>query len=88
VSVSWSLGDGSTVVCAGPGTPFVPGQSDAYAGSPDCGHTYTRAATVTVTATVSWQVRWAGGGTGGALPGLQSASTVLLRVVEAQAVNR
>jgi hypothetical protein len=88
VRVVWSMGDGTTVVCAGPGTRFVAGRSNPYAASPDCGHTYTRAGPVTVTATVSWRVRWAGGGTAGVLPGLVSASSVDLRVVEAQAVNR
>ena len=88
VRVVWSMGDGTTVVCAGPGTPFTAGRSNPYAASPDCGHTYTRAGPVTVTATVAWRVRWAGGGTGGVLPPLVSASSVDLRVVEAQAVNR
>jgi hypothetical protein len=86
--VTWSMGDGSVVVCAGPGSRYVPGRSDAYAGSPDCGHTYTRAGRYALTATVAWQVSWAGGGTGGVLPDLYSQAAVPLGVVEAQAVNR
>jgi len=84
----WSVGDGSVVACRGPGTPFVPGTGDAFGASPDCGHTYTRARTVTLTATVSWHVGWVAGRTGGTLPDLQTSSTVRLQVIEAQTVNR
>lgn len=36
VSTTWSMGDGNSVRCAGPGTPF----SAAHAEDPSCGYTY------------------------------------------------
>ena len=92
MSVTWVLGDGSTVECAGPGTPYVAG-GDPAAGSPDCGHTYSRSSAgepggaFVVSATVSWGVSWAGGGQAGTLPGLTTTSSVPLRVGESQAIN-
>ncbi len=87
-NVSWSVGDGSVVVCTGAGTPFTPGASNPYGPSPNCGHTYIQAQTVTVTATVSWHVSWVGGRARGTLPDLQSRSTARLRVIETRTVNR
>jgi len=93
VKVTWSTGDGSTVVCRGPGTPFRAGVDRAVAASPDCGHTYVRSSArapggvFTVTATIEWSVSWAGGGQAGTLPALTSTSWVLLRVTESQALN-
>jgi len=93
VRVRWSMGDGVTVECRGPGTPFRAGVDRAAGASPDCGHTYLRPSAgapggvFRVTATVEWSVSWAGGGQAGALPALTSASAVTLRVAEAQALN-
>ncbi|MFI6031394.1 hypothetical protein [Amycolatopsis magusensis] len=61
--ITWSMGDGISVTCTSPGTPFT----DARAGepSPDCGHTYRATApggAVTVAATSRWQISWSGGG--------------------------
>ncbi|MFC8823583.1 ATP/GTP-binding protein [Streptomyces rochei] len=39
-SIRWTMGDGTTVTCAGPGTPYRGSQS--MDDSPDCGHRYTR----------------------------------------------
>ncbi|HEY3673059.1 MAG TPA: hypothetical protein VGN51_19125 [Acidimicrobiia bacterium] len=92
MSVTWVLGDGSTVVCDGPGTPYQAG-GDPTAPSPDCGHTYSRSSAgepgdvFVVSATVSWGVSWAGGGQSGALPALMTTSSVQLRVGESQAIN-
>ncbi len=64
-SVSWDMGDGRLVTCTGPGTPY-----DAAFGtssSPDCGHTYTRQGTYTVTATSHWVVTWSGIGQAGTI---------------------
>jgi hypothetical protein len=91
-SVTWVLGDGSTVECSGPGTPYRAG-SDPAAASPDCGHTYVRSSAgepggvFVVSATVSWGVSWAGGGQSGTLPALTTTSSVQLRVGESQAIN-
>jgi hypothetical protein len=92
MSVTWSLGDGSTVVCNGPGTPYAAGGAPA-APSPDCGHTYARSSAgepggvFVVSATVSWGVSWTGGGQTGTLPALTTTSSAQLRVGESQAIN-
>lgn len=87
VQVSWSLGDGGAVTCLGPGTPFPDG-ADPKSGSPDCGYTYrhrsldTPGGTFAVTATVRWDVTWAGAGQVGAFPGLTTVSTTQARVID------
>ena len=40
VASVWTMGDGTTVQCAGPGTPFDPHHDDPARGS-SCSHTYT-----------------------------------------------
>lgn len=85
--VTWSMGDGHTVVCENPGTPY----EDRFGArsSPTCGHTYTRTSArqpgeaYTVTATTTWRVVWAGGGQRGELQ-LDRSSTVALRIGELQ----
>jgi hypothetical protein len=92
VRVVWSMGDGSTVSCEGPGTPYAAG-GDPVAGSPDCGYTYTRTSTdqsegaFEVSATVTWQVTWSGGGASGAAGPLSSTVTMPVAVVEVRSVN-
>jgi hypothetical protein len=89
--VTWSTGDGGTTVC-GRGTPWRAG-TDPTKPSPDCGHTYTspsREASggkYTVTATITWQVTWSGGGTSGTEPALTSTASVPVPVIESAAVN-
>lgn len=86
-SASWAMGDGATVSCDGPGTPFSTGDDPAVE-SPDCGHTYTSAAERReVTSTVEWTVTWAGAGQSGEFPGLMTTSTADVRVVESQALT-
>ena len=87
------VGDGATVICRGPGTPYA-GGADPAAASPTCGHTYTRSsagqpgAAFRVTVTVTWDISWRGtGGAGGTLPPLFTAATARFRVAESQAVN-
>jgi len=92
VSVTWSMGDGLTVTCAGAGTPYVAG-TDPKAPSPDCGHVYRRSsATQTgqafpVTATVHWTITWSGAGQGGAFPDMTITGSAGFRVAESQALN-
>ena len=69
VGVVWSTGDGHTVACDGPGTPYRPGDR------PACAHVYrtrsdhAQGGEYTVTASVQWAVSWTqmgdttGGGT-------------------------
>jgi hypothetical protein len=91
-TVTWALGDGTTVSCQGPGTPYAPG-GDPSAPSPDCGHTYRRSSAgepgeaFAVSATVTWSVTWEGGGQSGSLPALTTTTSATLRVAESQAIN-
>ena len=83
--VVWSMGDGSTVTCIGPGSPYA----DAYGKrpSPDCGHTYTRQGTYTVRATSYWIVTWSGIGQTGTIP-LNFTRTSVIMMGEAQVLTR
>ncbi len=91
-SVSWSMGDGTSVTCPGQGTPFPPG-GDPRAASPDCGHTYRGSSAsqsgqaFPVTATVHWVITWSGAGQGGTFPDMTTTATTRLRVAEAQALG-
>jgi len=91
-SVSWSTGDGVTVTCDGPGTPFHAGV-DPSSPSPDCGHTYRSSSaaqpgnTYPVTATVHWSVTWSGAGQSGTFPEMTTSSSTQFRVGESQALN-
>lgn len=86
--ISWEMGDGTKVICHGPGTPY----KAIYGGkaSPDCGHTYTTSSSTKpsrkfiVTATSDWVVTWQGAGQSGTirLNGLQRS--VQVAVGEAQ----
>lgn len=91
-SVSWSMGDGSTVTCANAGMPFQP-RTDPKAPSPDCGHTYRTSSAsqasqaFPVTATVHWTVTWSGAGQGGTFPDMTTTGNAAFRVAESQALN-
>ena len=91
-AVVWDMGDGATVTCSGPGTPFVAG-GDPSAASPDCGHTYRSSSAgqpgqvFPVTTTVSWTVTWSGAGDGGTFPDLDSTIATTFRVAEVQVLN-
>jgi hypothetical protein len=94
VAVTWTMGDGTRVVCHGPGTPYDPGRPEA-AQQPSCAHTYRRssagqpAGRFTVIAATTWQLTWTARGQpgGGTLPPLARTSQVTLRVAEVQALN-
>lgn len=83
----WDMGDGSTVTCTSPGTPY----DRSYGGvtSPTCGHVYARSSAgqpdeaYPVTATTTWEVSWSGGGASGVITVTRSSSTSL-RVGELQ----
>ncbi|MEW1655998.1 hypothetical protein [Streptomyces sp. NPDC093707] len=89
--VVWSMGEGGTVVCRGPGTPYS-NRFSPKASSPDCGYTYQRASTSVsgkafpVRAQVFWDVEWEGGGRSGVVPGLMMSVERRLVVGEVQAV--
>jgi len=92
VSVEWAMGDGSTVTCAGPGTPYGIG-GNPQSPSPDCGYTYRISSagrpggTFAVSATVDWTVTWSGAGQSGVFPGLTTTSGAGFAVAESQALN-
>lgn len=91
VSITWSTGDGNTVVCRNPGTPYS-SRYDPHQQSPTCGYVYrdpssTAGGWYRLTATTTWRVSWAGAGATGQVT-LRRSSTANVRVVEAEAVNR
>lgn len=97
-SVEWSMGDGSSRGCRGPGTPYGAASSSKRAAhprsaSPDCGHTYRTSSAgqpgekYPVSATVHWALSWSGAGESGTFPGLTTTSNAAFRVAESQAVN-
>jgi hypothetical protein len=92
-SIRWTMGDGSTVTCTGPGTPYR--GSEGMAVSPDCGHRYATTSSgqpgerFALTATSAWTVDWevTGGGADSGQFTETRASTVGVRVGEVQVVN-
>ncbi|MFJ8015016.1 ATP/GTP-binding protein [Streptomyces sp. NPDC096339] len=84
--IAWSMGDGTTITCTKPGTPYQ--QSFGKADSPDCGHRYTKVGTHTITATSTWTVDWtASTGETGTIPDTTRTSTSTARIGELQVVN-
>ena len=86
------MGDGATVTCKGPGTPYEDG--NPAAASPTCGYTYSQSSAgqpsgaYRVTVTITWGINWKGpGGAGGALAPLQTTGAAQFRVAESQALN-
>ena len=95
VQVAWSMGDGSTVICRGPGSAYDTQRSPTSQRSA-CTYTYRRSSSgepsqrFAVSATATWRVTWQATGllpTSGQLPPLQRTSQIALRVAEAQALN-
>jgi hypothetical protein len=93
-SVSWDMGNGDVVVCAGPGTPYDPSKPSAEQHS-DCTYTYRRSSAreadgaFTLTVTTTWGVSWTATGAagGGSLGTASRTTTSPIRVAEIQAVN-
>jgi len=92
--MQWRMGDGSTITCTTPGTPYTPDRKDER--SPDCGHKYLRPSRevgglYTVRGTAFWLVDWTGfgaaAGQSGQIP-VQRFSEVNLRINELQVVVR
>ncbi|MGH9090717.1 MAG: hypothetical protein ACRDZR_04935 [Acidimicrobiales bacterium] len=85
--VVWDMGDGQSVTCDGPGTPYSASDPN---GSTDCSYTWPQAGAYTVTATVYWSVTWtAVGAPGGGNLGVQAgpAAEAAVQVTESQAIN-
>jgi hypothetical protein len=73
-SITWDMGDGTTVRC-GPGTPWQPAQGASA--SPTCGHEYRAPGTYTITATAHWAVDWTGAGQTGRITMPLTTSTTV-----------
>lgn len=93
-SAIWSMGDGSTVVCDGPGDAYDPAVA-ATSHAPSCSHTYARSSagqpfeSLAVSVTVRWHATWSAAGVagGGDLGAIDRTTTFALRVGEVQALN-
>lgn len=81
----WNMGDGTSVTCNGPGTPYEDrfGQQD----SPTCGYRYAHPGDYTVTATSYWTVRWSGIGQTGTIP-LTFTKTTHITMGEVQVLTQ
>jgi hypothetical protein len=85
--VVWDMGDGASVTCDGPGTPYRVSDPNA---TTDCSYTWPEPGSFTVTATVYWSVTWAAtGAAGGGNLGVQAGppAGVGVTVTESQAIN-
>jgi len=90
----FNMGDGKSVVCDYPGTPYDPSRPAAEQ-STECFHTYRHSSAdqpdqrYTVTVTMVYTASWSSSGAvvdGGDLGTLESDATVRLRVAEGQAI--
>lgn len=79
--ITWDMGDGSQVVCTGPGTPYADHFLDSD--SPDCGHRYQDQGTYQVTATSAWVIDWSGMGQSGQIT-FDLMDDTTIRIGEAQ----
>ncbi len=90
IKIDWEMGDGSTVTCTSPGTPYQARYGKSA--SDTCGYRYTRSSRhapggrFTITGTTTWQVEWAGAGVSGRQT-LALASTTTVRIDELQVVT-
>ncbi|MFE6554125.1 ATP/GTP-binding protein [Streptomyces sp. NPDC057746] len=88
--IVWKMGDGASVTCSGPGTPYTP--SEGMAQSPTCGHMYSKTSAgaqnskFPVTATSTWTINWQGGGQAGQLTEVRQTN-VQVAVGEVQVVR-
>ncbi|MEU6858532.1 hypothetical protein AB0B28_06640 [Glycomyces sp. NPDC046736] len=87
VLASWSMGNGDSRKCTGPGTVWTPaaGETDS---SPDCGYLYEQVteADAEVTVTVTWEIRWSGGGESGSVPDMTTTAQTTWPVIESQSL--
>lgn len=101
VSLTWTMGDGGDVICAGPGTPFDIAEP-AVLQEPTCSYTYRVSSagepspngdpdddSFPVVATVHWSVSWTASGAagGGTLPSVDTSTTTAVRVEQVESVD-
>ncbi|MFD7555213.1 ATP/GTP-binding protein [Streptomyces sp. NPDC059835] len=89
-NVVWNFGNGTTVICPFPGTPYSasfglnpPSTANGQCGMPG----YSRVGEYTVTATTTWAVHWVGGGQQGDLTTTRT-SQAPVRIGEVQVVGQ
>jgi hypothetical protein len=88
--IVWQMGDGTSVTCNGPGTPYQ--ASEGMTPSPTCGHVYSATSAgaqngkYPVTATSTWTINWQGGGQAGQLTEVRQTN-VQVAVGEVQVVR-
>lgn len=86
--VTWEMGDGTTVTCEGPGTPYDDSRPEADQAT-DCSHTYQDRGAYTASVTITWAVRWsASDGGAGTLADVARTTQFPMNVAERQAVGR
>jgi hypothetical protein len=93
VRVRWDMGDGNTVVCEGPGTPWDPNVA-ASEQSPSCSYVYRRSSagqpnqSYVVRASIDWSTSWVAVGVsgGGALGPAVTTGELSVQVGEVQAL--
>ncbi|MFV2196728.1 hypothetical protein [Nocardiopsis sp. LOL_012] len=90
---TWTMGEGTEIVCDGPGTPYDPAAHAPDSASPDCGHIYTvssgaqEGGAYTVTAAVTWDVAWEfSDGASGTLDTAATAAQITVEVEESQSL--
>lgn len=92
--IEWDMGDGNTVVCDSPGTPYEASYGNEE--SPDCGHVYAAPSRdqpdgrYQITAVTTWEVEWwvepRGDGAGGD-DGFFRESSTSVQINELQVVT-
>ncbi|WP_432049919.1 hypothetical protein [Verrucosispora sp. NA02020] len=90
--IVWNMGDGNSVTCTKPGTPYQPSYGNKR--SPDCGtdgyrHSSSTQAggRYTVTATTSWLITWNGGGGNTGSQSIELSSTATIDIDELQVIT-
>ncbi|MBM0279423.1 hypothetical protein, partial [Micromonospora tarensis] len=88
--IVWTMGNGDTVACDKPGTPYDAKGERAGGTSPDCGYDqgYQKPGTYQVTATTHWTVTWHGGGESGEILVTRNSGVVPIQINELQVVTR
>ena len=97
VSTTWSLGDGTSMTCAGPGVaypdPSLTDEATAHMDSPSCGHRYPHSSknvtgsVYVVSVTSTWQLQWHGGGKSGTQTRQVSGGQTSFPIIEVAALN-
>jgi hypothetical protein len=93
VRVRWDMGDGNSVVCDGPGTPWNPAVP-ASGQQPSCSYVYHRSSagrpndSYVIRASIDWSTAWSAAGApgGGALGPATTVGELAVQVGEVQAV--